>query len=347
MKKTCVVLTALTLLFSGCLLEPEENVPQSEIDVTDFYTVWESFESFYPLFIEKDIDWVEVAREYYPMALEVESVEELSLLTADMISILEDPSLFVITPSGERVYPFMKEYTSNVDMSVLMDNYLVPNGFVDHVEGFGWCDPAVLPYAFFDSLPTSFDTLAAPAFDDFIGACVDEGVPAIILDIRMNPFARRKSYRYSHYVMSRFLEHSRIGAVYRYRVGPEYDMLSDYHPAIDAAGPNRFYGTVYLLIGGECLNGSEDMAANMNYFPNTITVGDTTGGSCNYINMVSCGQGTDSTWSVAYGRGTTLTHDYHYIEGVGVPPDLYVESTEADFAAGIDPVMEYAMGLIQ
>jgi C-terminal processing protease CtpA/Prc len=39
---------------------------------------------------------------------------------------------------------------------------------------------------------------------------------------------------------------------------------------------------------------------------------------------------------------TILRPDLTYIEDAGIPPDVYVEATEADFAGGIDPVLEYA-----
>lgn len=345
MKTVHVMLATIVLVFSGCLLEPEETVSQGKVDIESFSVLWEEYERNYPLFIEKNINWVEVAREYYPMALEVETIDELALLVLDMLAILEDPAIYVELPGGERVYSFEKEYESNVDIDVLMDNYLIPNGYAGYVGGFGWCDPSILPYAFFDTFPGSSDGMAAHAFDQFIGECVSNEVSGIILDIRMNPLGHRVDYRYDHYVMSRFLEHMHIGAVYRYRIGPEYSMLSDYHPAIYPAGPNRYYGPVYLLIGGECILGSEDMAANMAYFPNCTVVGDTTGGTC-FTGWKLHLSEDPTTWGAFSVRGTLLTHDFKYIEGNGVPPGIVVESTEADFAAGIDPVLEYAMGLL-
>lgn len=47
-------------------------------------------------------------------------------------------------------------------------------------------------------------------------------------------------------------------------------------------------------------------------------------------------------WYVTCPSRTILRPDSSVIEGVGIVPDVVVETTEADFASGIDPILESA-----
>ena len=348
MKTVQQLLVIYVLLTAACLHEPEAG-PEPEIDISFFISVWDLYEASYPLLAYQNINWMDIGEAYYALAEQAETSDEMMMIIVDMISELEDPSITIFNSDGDVIHTFEKEYQSNVDMDVLMENYLEPNGYAGKVGGFAWCDPAVLPYAYFDTLPTSYDTLAAEAFDAFIGQCVDNDVPAVILDVRMNPVGCHAGFGwYNHFVMSRFLSYSHVGAVYRYRVGPEYDMYGDWHPAIDPAGPYRYTGTVYLLAGGGCTYAAEDMVANMEYFPNTVVIGENTGGTSTYTGSSASflDEASGLSWFVKVGTMTLLTYNLEWVEGNGVEPDIYVEATEADFAAGVDPVLEYAIELL-
>ena len=84
------------------------------------------------------------------------------------------------------------------------------------------------------------------------------------------------------------------------------------------------------------------MIANFRNFPNVVILGDTTRGSVSYLGM---NQLTENC-SYAYVTETILTYQHHWIEGNGIYPDIVVEATEADFAAGIDPVLDYAIEML-
>ena len=47
-------------------------------------------------------------------------------------------------------------------------------------------------------------------------------------------------------------------------------------------------------------------------------------------------------WYVSCPSRTILRPDTTVIEGTGIPPDIFVEATEADFESGIDPILERA-----
>ncbi len=45
-------------------------------------------------------------------------------------------------------------------------------------------------------------------------------------------------------------------------------------------------------------------------------------------------------------KTTIYLRDGNWLEGNGMAPDIFVETTPADLAAGTDPVFEYALELI-
>lgn len=338
------------LLFLGCLHSPQA-LEEPGTDTQDFINVFEAYEERCPYFTHKDMDWKEIGEIYYPLAALCETQDELRGVIAEMLVELQDPAIYLYKTNEfgeivETAYPYIQEHETNVDMDVLVEQYLEPNGWAGWEEGyshgFGWCDPAILPYAFLDSI-VGYDFLPEPnSLDPFIAECIELDVPAIILDIRMNPYVTSSSES-GHQLMGRFAAKSYPGAIYRSRSGPEYNQYTDIRPAVYPAGPLQYTGTVILLVGENCNQDSESMTANFINFPNVVLVGDTTRGSVSSMSYVSIAD----DWYCKVVCTTTLTYDKFWIEGAGIPPDIYVEATDADFAAGVDPVMDYAMAMLE
>ncbi len=348
MSMRAVLFCVPSLFLVGCLHNPQ-TVQQPGTDIQSFIEVWEQYEELYPLFDHKGIDWKETGHRYFPLAAQCENEDELLLVIAEMLGELEDPSIRLSNFATEEfIWTFSREYNSNYDMDVLVDYYLEPNGWAGwqdgYSEGFGWCDPSVLPYAFMDTIPyTDSLPVGLDSLDAFVAACIENDLPAIILDIRMNPYGdTRYGDVCGHEFMGRFTDHSRPGAIYRSRSGPEYDQYYDQRPAVYPAGPGQYTGTVILLVGENSRNSCESMTANFINFPNVVLVGNTTGGSVSTTSNVQI----SDLWYVRVVRTTVLTYLKYWIEGAGIPPDIYVEATESDFAAGIDPVLDYAIELL-
>ena len=309
-------LTVLLLVSAGCLHSPQAVEEPGEF--TDgFINIFERYEEKCPYFAHKDIDWQERGYQYYPLAGECSTESELIELITDMLTELHDPAIAITRCDDEGMpievtYPFSVEYESNYDMDVLVEHYLEPNGWAGwedgYVQGFGWCDPSVLPYFFLDTLPTSGYTDAAlDSLDVFVASCIELDVPAIIIDVRMNPFGFMENLFGSSGLsfMGRFTEKSRPGAIYRSRSGPEYDMYEDRRPAVRSTGLQQYTGSVVVLVGENCAGWSENMLANFINFPNVVLVGDTTGGSVSY-----CGSASVSDhYRYGYVKRTILTYD--------------------------------------
>ena len=346
-----VFFTLPVLVFVSCLHNPQ-TVEQPGTDIEGFIAVWEAYEVYCPYFAHKDMDWKEIGESYFAMASDCETQDELREVIIEMMAEIEDPAIYLFKRDEyweiiETIYPYTSEYEANYDMDVLVENYLEPNGWAGwedgYYRGFGWCDPAVFPYVFFNTITDSLSTKTFDSLDVFIADCIELEVPAIILDVRMNPHGSYDIYgSCGHGLMGRFAAKAYPGAIYRSRSGPEYDQYCDVRPAVYPAGPAQYTGTVILLVGENCSDKSENITANFINFPNVVLVGDTTRGS---VSRLASREISDD-WFCKVTYQTILTYDKDWIEGAGIPPDIYVEATEADFAAGIDPVLDYAIGML-
>ena len=342
-----VLLLFFYIMSCSCLHDPQGISPQPELDLSGFAMVWDSYELNYPLFQLKGIDWMEICGEYYPQAVGCETQEDLRVIITQMLGELEDPSLILLSfDLQDTIRTYERECYTNVDPEVLMENYLEPNGYQGYVQGFGWCDPQILPYAFFDTLPTFESELAVAALDTFVSRCIQLQVPGIILDVRMNPSGTRADFHsFDRTAMSRFTSKPIVCAWYRVRVGPVYDQYHDFHPWIVPQGAAQYSGTVYLLAGGGCTQAAEDFVLNMEHFSNVVVVGDTTAGIVTETGAL-IPLGMEGGWMASSAVSTILTYEKEWVENAGFPPDLFVDATPEDFSSGVDPVLEHAMELL-
>lgn len=344
-------LTIPLLIFLGCLHSPQA-VEDPVLDMEGFIDVFEGYEEYCPYFAHKEIDWKELVAIYYPTVSQCETEDEYIEVIIEMLAELQDAAIYLskydeLGELLETVYPYIQEFDINYDMDVLVESYLEPNGWAGwedgYYEGFGWCDPSVLPYVFLDTIPDFFHPQALDSLDAFVAECIALDVPAVIIDVRMNPYGGSGVHSCGHELMGRFTDHSRAVAIYRSRSGPEYDQYWDDRPAVFPAGSQQYTGTVFLLVGENCNDKSENLTANFMNFPNVVLVGDTTRGSVSSLFSVS----VTENWRCRVVRETILTNGKHWIEGAGIPPDVFVEATEADFAAGADPVLDLAIEMLE
>ncbi len=345
-----IYLTFPLLIFLGCLHSPQA-VEDPVLDMQGFVDVFERYEADCPYFAHKEIDWKELAAIYYPIVSQCETEDEYIEVIIEMLAELQDAAIYFrkydeLGELVETVYPYIQEYDVNYDMDVLVEHYLEPNGWAGwedgYCEGFGWCDPSVLPYVFLDTIPDLLYPQALDSLDAFVAECIELAVPGVIIDVRMNPYGVGTHFC-GHGLMGRFTDHSRAVAIYRSRSGPEYDQYWDDRPAVFPGGSQQYTGTVFLLVGENCNNKSENMTANFMNFPNVVLVGDTTRGSVSTLSTVNI---TDN-WQCKVVTETILTNGKHWIEGAGIPPDVFVEATEGDFAAGVDPVLDHAIEMLE
>jgi C-terminal processing protease CtpA/Prc len=138
----------------------------------------------------------------------------------------------------------------------------------------------------------------------------------------------------------RFASQTTVGGYDKFRDGPDHtDFGQLLSRTFSPRGPWQFTKPVLLLIGRGCYSSNEDFIAMMRELPNVTVIGDTSGGHSGYpvvFNLSSGWQFTVSTW-------IDYTAEMQGIEDRGMDPAVFVSASAADFQAGKDPVLDYAI----
>ena len=332
MKK--LLIPAIFAFLAGCFHNPSAaNTPGEYYDM--FALVWEDYEANYPEFTLKDIDWKELFSHYSPLAEQAESTEELVMdVLLPMLTELKDVHIWFYRPDGTIMSTYLIDIEPNYDQTVLMENYLWPNDFNGYVDNVGYCNPDSLPYLLINIWTI---TLNLERIRTFLELAADK--PAVIIDIRMNSGGNNSL---CGEVSGMFTSIACPAYYCRFRNGPGYDNVYYYPVTTYPDNEICYNGTVYLLIGEQSASSSEDFTLHMDNIENVVMIGDTTMGIGCCPNPLGLADG----WKVNTIIWSSWTTDYTPVEWNGIPPDIYVEATEEDFAQGIDPVLEYAIYLI-
>lgn len=326
------LLICAVLLGSACIFEPvdlgEHDDYRAELDL-----VWETFDQSYIGFIFVSVDWDAVYAEYSTRVDTVSSQMGMINLFLDMLACMQDGHLFFYNIVGTAYYPYMPQIELNYDMDVLW-TYLDP-------AGFEWFQYDLWGYCMFDLVPyvmiTAWDPWMIEAYlDDMLEAHPD--APAIIFDVRMNPGGQPSPTRE---IARRFNDEKRVGFFMVYRDGPEHDDLSEPEPYYVYPRQNSFQKPVAILIGNRCASANESFICIMSDLPQVVLLGDTTMGQ---VNAPQVQYSLPGGWKYTVPSWTTLKADTTtWVQGIGIPPDIYIEATVEEFQAGIDPVLEYAL----
>ncbi len=332
---------AVTLILSSCIddppTHPEVNDYQSYVTL-----VWELFDQKYVGFDVKNVDWVAIHDEYNQLAENISSHDELQDLLIEMVGELDDHNAFLqdlddpYNPSFSPTYS--PDIEINYDESVLME-LLEP-------WDFQWDNPfyAMWGSCVIDSIPyfaiRHFDAFFTyVCFSDEIQTLLD--APGMIIDIRMSDDI---SLIPVMQISAAFADEYRTLFFTQYRTGAAHSDLSNLSRQAVIPRAWAFTKPVIVLTGEQVTGAAEAFASAMEQMPHVTLIGDTTGGGGNipgYFDQIYWPLWEDISMTCPFAR--VFTADTVSIEGKGILPDIYVQTTPADFLAGHDPVLEYAI----
>src|SRR6202790_9670 len=105
--------------------------------------------------------------------------------------------------------------------------------------------------------------------------------------------------------------------------------------------PDAYQGRLIFLVDGGCVSACEDLVEPSKESGRAILVGETTQGSSGVPLIYAFGNGM--TLRIAAKR--YLFPDGSEFEGIGIKPDIEVNTTTEDLQAGRDPVFQRALEL--
>ena len=322
----------LSVLSAGCLNNPADHPYQGEY-AAEMQLVWEAFDSLYVGFAQRDLDWDEMGEYYLSRAAGAEDHWEAWSLMAEMLGILEDPGVIMYNPSWDTTLVHWEpESFTNVDYDVLMEA-LEP-------DGFRWVQEGIWGYAVHgpDSIPVLVvaqwsGLFSVPQYDLFLDTYGD--APAMIIDARLcgaGDIVSARNLARNH------LEQTRVVYYQQRRAPGEGHAMAPPEP-VDLYYRYGYEGPTAVLIGQGNRGAGDYFAAMMTTIPHVTLMGDTTLGACSGYGYRQLPEG----WLYSVPDITLLRLDTTFVEGSGIAPNIYVEATQEDFAAGVDPVLEHAL----
>ncbi len=311
---------------------PEINEYRSFLDL-----VWELYDQKYVGFDGKNVDWEGIHQQYSDMAAEADSTDELMEVVVAMVGELEDRNAF-LAMGGSVVQTFSGVTSVNFDESVLME-YLEPWDFKwDSSFGVMWGSCVIDSIPYFAIRHFNYFFTFMHFRDEFI-THLDS--PGMILDLRMSDDF---SLVPAEQIPSLFTDQNMVAFLTQYRTGPDHDDLSPLENHQVSSSPYAFNKPVVVLAGQQNFGPAEAFLSVMERIPLVTIIGDTTGGGANTPGYMSQQYWPVwDFWDLTCPFARFLTADTVCIEGVGIIPDIYVQATQGDFAAGEDPVLEYAI----
>ncbi len=196
------------------------------------------------------------------------------------------------------------------------------------------------------ALNTFADAVVVEEFDQHFEQIL--GAPALILDLREN---QGGSTRHAFAILSRLIsEPNQHTSRWRTRVhrpafhawGHPSEWFEGRHGVVEPRGEQPFSGPVAVLIGPRTYSAAEDFLVPIQSSGRAQLVGKPTGGSTGQpltFNVHAARVGIVSKWDYLPGGGEFV--------GVGILPDVEIEATRADIAAGRDAVLERALELVR
>ena len=311
----------------ACSNEP--TAPTTPIEMFDSF--WETFDREYSYFDYKRINWDSLRTVFRPRAEAAPSEEALIPILKEMVAPLRDVHVWFTTPAGTTQPSFVPTAKVNFD-GTLWTELTRQCGFVERQRDLGDCSISGVGYVFVGSWNSSRFTTADIDF------AIDRYrfARGLIIDVRTNGGG---SDQLALALAGRFASGPTTIGYVRFRDGVRHDDFGgEITRRISPRGSFQFDRPVIELAGRGVYSSNETFISAMRELPNVTILGDTSGGGSG-----NPAQHTLRTWRYSVSRWIEWTADRRVIEWNGIPPDSVVAWSDADLAAGRDPVIAAAL----
>jgi len=329
---------------SGCLPDPC-SVGEPDSLFSEYVLIWDLVDSHYACFFAREnVNWDQVYEKFRPAAMNLGSRDELMDLSLQLLAELEDPNLSLWDSAGTRLESWNQGAFINWDLSVWQDyiRYLARLSSVPQLDAYG-----VLKI-----YPTPTDTLGYIYISDlssgefswlgfFDATYVIRKCSALIIDLRM--CGGGGSAVEAFYTSGRFIAELGLGYYRSFRVGPGRNDMGEMQEVLAYRnGAWQFTDPIVLLTGRKTQGAAEQLVLLLRTQSHITVIGDTTAGFANPVVSFNLTEGC----RMEIPEMVTYSSDSILILNSGLAPDIYITVSEADFAAGVDPVLDAALEMI-
>lgn len=318
----------------------------AEDPVTVFDAFWHEFDAHYAFFGLRGIDWDSVYAEYRPQITLDMGESALAHTLGTITRNLKDGHADLVTPYGVFGYHgWYADFPENFNAARVFERYVhsgppseAPVGTLQ-AEGlrYGWVSDRI-GYIY---IGTFSDDGVRRGIDKALADLMSRGMDGIVVDIRGNGGGNERN---ADAVAGRLMDRRRLYRHYKYRNGPRHDdFTAPFDGYIEPAGDRRFLGPVALLTNRGVFSAAETFVLAMHVRPNTVVVGDTTGGGSGNPLWRELPNG----WTFRVPRWIEWGVRDSVYEGVGLGPDTLVQFTATSDVLDTDPILGTAVDLLR
>lgn len=326
MRNIFVLFTLIPILFSSCFKEDSftDNSKKG-----NFEALWTILDEHYCFFDYKKIDWDDVYARYSVRISENMDNDALFGVLCEMLAELQDGHVNLSASHDlGRYWKWKEDYPDNFDTKI-QRNYI----------GTDYGIASGLKYKI---LEDNIGYIYYESFSDAIGdGNLDQVLnrmslcTGIIIDIRNNGGGKLTN---SDKLASRFFNTKTLVGYIQHKTGKGHnDFSKPYSVYIEPSDRIRFQKPVAILTNRSSYSSANDFVNTMRYAPNSIIIGDRTGGGGGLPFSSEIPNG----WSVRFSASPMFDADMQQIE-FGIDPDIKVDMTDEDMAEGIDTIIETA-----
>ncbi|WP_420577893.1 S41 family peptidase [Ekhidna sp.] len=291
-----------------------------------FNELWTLMDERYSLFEARGVDWQEVKGTYEQKLKDIDTEDELFDLCCQMLSELHDGHTSLIDIKNDlscNSFSFsnspaiLKAFESKQAFWKVSDATLKENAFNELLEM-----DAHVYLSWNEQIGYIRLNLMAGTYWGFAKALEQvKEKDGLILDIRLNPGGNDETL---HRIAGRLVDETYISHYKETRLAgrDEYTELRSWQ--VEPEGPFQFLKPITLLTSDFTASASDVFTLSLKGRENVTIVGTPTMGAMSHVASEQLKNG----WRLNYSNKRTYSRDMVLYEGKGIPPDVYIESTD-------------------
>lgn len=333
MKKYIILLFVLSGLLASCIEEP---VQQPDTYKGNFESLWKIIDEKYCYLDYKNINWDSIHTVYKSRVDTVSNQYAFFDLMGSMLAELKDGHVNLYSDFNKsRYWNWFTDYPSNFNSSIVFSNRYLGNDYLI-AGGFRYkkIENGTIGYMYYSDFSNRFTDTNISYILKYFSNC-----KGLILDVRDNGGGYLDL---SEVLASYFFTEEKITGYMKHKIGVGHSAFSE---PVEMKTPShktiKWQLPVIILTNRMSYSATNAFVCRMKLAPKASIVGDKTGGG----GGMPLSSELPNGWMVRFSAVPMFDANLNQIEW-GIDPDVKVDMSSADEAAGYDTIIEKAIQLI-